>query len=304
MRGPQFCDGATMLDWNDLRHFLALAREGSTIAAARVLGVNQSTVQRRLAALEESLGQPLVARTPAGYVLTPFGNALLPYAETVATSVRELERHAEHASNSVETRLRVTCPEPILARLMPLIERFQVSHPQLRVELVTSDRYLDLHKGDADVAFRSGDTDADLVGRKIADSIWAVYASTAYRNRNGRPASLDEIDKHAVVTFDQSLAKHRVVEWLTAIAPNAAVMAQANSVLGLLQAARAGAGIAPLPANIADADPSLVRIFGPVPELARSWKILATRSLRRTARVSMLFDFVAAEREAVRSIFG
>lgn len=304
MRGPQFCDGATMLDWNDLRHFLALAREGSTIAAARVLGVNQSTVQRRLAALEESLGQPLVARTPAGYVLTPFGNALLPYAETVATSVRELERHAAHASNSVETRLRVTCPEPILARLMPLIERFQASHPQLQVELVTSDRYLDLHKGDADVAFRSGNTDADLVGRKIADSIWAVYASQAYLDRNGRPASLDDIDKHAVVTFDQSLAKHRIVEWLTAIAPHATIAAQANSVLGLLQATRSGAGIAPLPANIADADPSLVRIFGPVPELARSWKILTTRALRGTARVSVLFDFIAAEREAVRSIFG
>lgn len=293
-----------MLDWNDLRHFLALARDGSTIAAARALGVNQSTVQRRLAALEKSLGQPLVARTPAGYVLTPFGNALLPYAETVATSVRELERHAAQASDSAETRLRVTCPEPILARVMPLIERFQSSHPQLRVELVTSDRYLDLHKGDADVAFRSGDTDADLVGRKIADSIWAVYASQAYLDRNGRPASLDEIDEHAVVTFDQSLAKHRVVEWLTAIAPNATVAAQANSVLGLLQAARSGAGIAPLPANIADADPSLVRIFGPVPELARSWKILTTKALRRTARVSTLFDFIAAEREAVRSIFG
>lgn len=293
-----------MLDWNDLRHFLALAQEGSTIAAARSLGVNQSTVQRRLSALEECLGQSLVARTPAGYVLTPFGAALLPHAEAVGASVRELERHAAQASNSVEARLRVTCPEPILSRLMPLIERFQASHPQLRVELVTSDRYLDLNKGDADVAFRSGDTDADLVGRKIADSIWAVYASQAYLDRNGRPASLVDIDNHAVVTFDQSLAKHRVVEWLAAVAPNARIAAQANSVLGLLQAARSGAGIAPLPANIADADPSLLRIFGPVPELARTWKILTTRALRRTARVSALFDFVAAERDAVRAIFG
>jgi DNA-binding transcriptional LysR family regulator len=302
IKGPHYCGGLTMFDWDDLRHFLAVAREGSTIAAARALGVNQSTVQRRLVALEREFGQPLVSRTPTGYSLTSFGSSLLPSAQAVEASVAQLGSHAMRAAHDVDARLRVTCPEPIMARLMPLIERFQATHPHLAVELVTSDRYLDLSKGDADVAFRSGDTDADLVGRKIADSIWAVYASEAYLDREGRPATLTDLARHSLITFDQSLAKHRLVSWLQDVAPDAHVAARVSSVLGLLQAARSGAGIAALPANIADADPQLIQIFGPVPELTRSWKILTTKTLRRTARVSELFDFIAAEREAVRAI--
>lgn len=291
-----------MFDWDDLRHFLAVARHGSTIAAARALGVNQSTVQRRLMALEAQLGHAIVTRTPAGYALTSFGISLLPRAEAVDAAVKQLMLHASEAASTESRLIRVTCPEPIVPRLMPLIERFQALHPRFQVEFVTSDRYLDLVRGDADVAFRSGDTDADLIGRKIADSIWAVYASSAYVDRRGRPAAVSDLADHSLITFDETLSKHRVVAWLQRVASGAHVAARVNSVLGLLQAARSGIGIAPLPANIADADPGLVRVLGPVPELARTWKLLTTRALRRTARVSALFDFVAEERQAIQAI--
>ncbi|NIJ20895.1 DNA-binding transcriptional LysR family regulator [Sphingomonas naasensis] len=291
-----------MLDWDHLRHFLAVARHGSTIAAARALGVNQSTVQRRLMALEAQLGQPVMTRTPAGYALTSFGALLLPQAEAVDAAVKRLMRQAGEAAHIEAGLIRVTCPEPIVPRLMPLIERFQALHPEFQVEFVTSDRYLDLARGDADVAFRSGDTDADLIGRKIADSVWAVYASNAYVDRRGAPANVADLARHSLVTFDETLSQHRVVAWLREVAGEAHVAARVNSVLGLLQAVRSGIGIAPLPANIADADPALVRLFGPVPELARTWKLLTTRALRRTARVSALFDFVANERQAIEAI--
>ena len=86
--------------------------------------------------------------------------------------------------------IRITCPEPIIPRLLPIIERFHLLHSQVRVEFVTSDRYLDLTKGEADVALRSGDTEDELIGRKIADSIWAVYASHAYIEQHGKPEDL------------------------------------------------------------------------------------------------------------------
>lgn len=174
-----------MFDWNDLKYFLAVARQGSTIAAAKALGLNQSTIQRRIVELEKRLGRKLVMRTASGYRLTDVGKELQPYAERIEAMVLDFERHVADTGRDRSGVIRVTCPEPIVQRMTPLIERFHARYPKLRVEFVMSDRYLDLSKGEADVAFRSGDTDDELVGRKIADSVWAVYASRSYIDAMG-----------------------------------------------------------------------------------------------------------------------
>lgn len=291
-----------MLDWNDLKYLVAVARHGSTIAAGKALGQSQSTVQRRLLELEQQLGRPLVIRHTAGYRLTEFGQELLAYAERVEAAVRDLERHVSDSARERGGLIRVTCPEPIVARMMPLMERFHARHPKLRVEFVMSDRYLDLTKGDADVAFRSGDTEDELVGRKIADSIWAVYASHDYIARHGRPERVEDMARHALVSLDEAMSKHRVVTWLQEVAAGAKIVARNNSVLGLLYAVKSGVGIGPLPTPIADAQPELERVLGPIPELTRSWRLLTTAELRHTPRIAALFDFVVGQREALKSI--
>jgi DNA-binding transcriptional LysR family regulator len=198
--------------------------------------------------------------------------------------------------------IRVTCPEPIVQRMTPLIERFHARHPKLRVEFVMSDRYLDLLKGEADIAFRSGDTDDELVGRKIADSVWAVYASRAYIAHHGKPERVEDLARHSLVSFDDSLKNHRVVKWLKEVAPGAKIAARNNSVLGLVYAVKSGIGVGPLPTAIADGEPELVRVLGPVPELARSWRLLTHPDLRRTPRIAAFFDFIVTERESMKSI--
>jgi DNA-binding transcriptional LysR family regulator len=198
--------------------------------------------------------------------------------------------------------IRVTCPEPIVQRMTPLIERFHARHPKLRVEFVMSDRYLDLSKGEADVAFRSGDTGGELVGRKIADSVWAVYASRGYIERHGKPERVEDLLHHLLVSFDESLSNHRVMKWLKDVAPGAKISARNNSVLGLMYAVKSGVGVGPLPTAIADAEHDLVRVLGPIPELARSWRLLTHPGLRRTPRVSAFFDFIVEERESLKSI--
>src|SRR5262245_55109584 len=139
-----------MFDWNDLRYFLAVARHGSTIAAGRALKSNQSTVQRRVAALERRLGQRLVKRHPTGYRLTDVGREMLVHAERVEQAVLAFERQLDVAEREVVGVVRVTCPEPLVYRLTQsgLLERFQARHPGLRVEFVMSDKYLDLSKGE------------------------------------------------------------------------------------------------------------------------------------------------------------
>lgn len=291
-----------MFDWNDLKYFLAVARHGSTIAAGKALGLSQSTVHRRLSELEKRIGRKLVRRTSTGYQLTDFAKELLPYAERIEATVRDFERHVEDTGRDRIGVVRVTCPEPIVQRMTPLIERFHARHPKLRVEFVMSDRYLDLTKGDADVAFRSGDTDDELVGRKIADSVWAVYASRSYVERHGKPERIEDLPRHPLVCLDESMSKHRVSTWLKDVAPDAKIAARNNSVLGLLYAVKSGVGIGPLPTAIADEEPGLVRVLGPIAELARSWRLLTHPDLRRTPRVAAFFDFVFEERDAFKSI--
>jgi DNA-binding transcriptional LysR family regulator len=292
-----------MFDWNDLKHFIAAARHGSTIAAGKALGISQSTVHRRLSELEGRIGRELVVRHTAGYRLTEFGRELLPFAERVEAAVKELEQHVADAARDRRGIIRLTCPEPIVPRLMPLIERFHARYPKFQVEFVTSDRYLDLLKGEADVAFRSGDTDDDLIGRKIADSMWAVYASRTYIERHGKPERVEDLAHHLLVSLDESLANHRVVKWLEAVAPDVKIAARNNSVLGLVYAVKSGIGLGPLPTAIADEQEDLVRVLGPIPELARSWRLLTHPDLRHTPRVTAFFDFIVEERTALKAIF-
>jgi DNA-binding transcriptional LysR family regulator len=293
-----------MFDWNDLKYFLAVARHHSTIAAGKALGLSQSTVHRRLSELERRTGRQLVTRHTTGYRLTELGEQLLPYAERVEAAITDFERRVTDTERDLSGVIRVTCPEPIVYRMTQsgLIERFHSLHPKLRIEFVTSDRYLDLSKGEVDVAFRSGDTDDELVGRKIADSVWAVYASHDYIARHGKPERVEDMTRHPLVGFDDTLSKHRAATWLREVAPDARMSARNNSVLGLVYAVKSGVGIGPLPTALGDAEPDLVRVLGPIPELSRNWRLLAHPDLRRTPRIAALFDFIVGEREALKSI--
>jgi DNA-binding transcriptional LysR family regulator len=294
-----------MFDWNDLRYFLAVAQHRSTTAAGRALKVDQSTVQRRIAEFERRIGQPLVKRHPTGYRLTEFGEQLVPHAQRVEQAMLALQQHVDAAQREISGVVRMTCPEPLVYRITAstLLERFHARYPGVKVEFVMSDRYLDLTKGDADVALRSGDTeDSALVGRKIADSLWAVYASRKYIERHGSPQRIEDLAQHALIGFDDSMAKHRAAQWLHEAVPAGRVVARNDSVLGLVYSVKASVGLAPLPTALGDAEPDLVRVLGPIPELARSWRILTTPELRRTPRVAAFFDFIVDEVETLRPI--
>ncbi len=294
-----------MFDWDDLRFYLAVARHGSTIAAGRALQVNQSTVHRRITALEQRIGRPLVKRHATGYRLTELGVEMVAYAESVEQAVLAFEQHLESARRAAVGVVRVTCPEPLVYRITQssLLDRFHARYPGIRVEFVMSDKYLDLAKGEVDVALRSGDTDDnELVGRKVADSIWAVYASRKYVELHGKPERVEDLERHPLVGFDDTMTQHRAAKWLRQVAPNGRIVARNNSVLGLLYAVKAGIGVAPLPTALGDAEEDLVRVLEPIPELARIWRLLTTPELRRTPRVAAFFDFMVDEIDTLKPI--
>jgi DNA-binding transcriptional LysR family regulator len=294
-----------MFDWDDLRPFLAVARHGSTTAAAKALDIDQSTVQRRIAGLEARIGQALVQRNSTGYRLTSYGEQLLPFAQAVERQVIALEDRIRSSAREVKGVVRLTCPEPLVIRITrsPLLDRLRARHPGLHIEFVTSDHYVDLAKGDADVALRSGDTvEGNLIGRKIGESLWAVYAGRDYVRAHGEVTAVEAAETQDWIALDASLAQHRYARWLTDVLPGARVSVTSTSILGLVQATKANMGLAALPIALGDAEPDLVRLFGPVPELTRLWRILTTRQLRRTARVASFFDFIAKEATTLRPI--
>jgi DNA-binding transcriptional LysR family regulator len=286
-----------MFDWNDLRYFLAIAREGSTLAAAKALGVSQPTVQRRLSALEESIKRQLVEHHPTGYRLTEFGKTLFPHAEDVERSITAFQRQLMSGGQELSGTLRVTCPEGTASRLLaPLIESFRAKYPDLRVDLIMTDRRLDLAKGEAEVAVRMHKPgDDSLIARKIADTPWSVYASRSYIKRHGRPQRKEELDNHAVIEFGGEIAQIQASRWLRSTAPRATIAARGNSMLGVLAAVKSGAGLAPLPMLLGGREEDLEPLLAPIPEIGSKIYIVMHSDLRRTARVRAFCEFVATE---------
>lgn len=292
-----------MFDWNDLRHLIAVSRQGSTLAAAKTLGVNQSTVHRRLQELEKAVGVTLMKRLPSGYRLTELGEALIDQVLAVETAVVTLEQHIRILKLDMKGTIRLTCPEPTIPRIMAcgLLDRFHARYPNLQVEFVTSDRYLDLTKGEADVAFRSGEPmDDSLVGRKICDSVWAIYASKSYVQQYGRPGNTADLADHALIGFDGIMQNHRVAKWLPVAVPNARIVSRNNSMLGTLSAVKSGIGIAPLPTTLGDAEDTLVQVLPPVEALTRGWYLLTPADLRKTPRIAAFVDQIIEDIPALR----
>jgi len=276
-----------MFDWNDVRYFLAVAREGSTLAAAKALGVSQPTVQRRLSALEESIKRQLVEHHPTGYRLTEFGKTLFPHAEDVERSITAFQRQLMSGGQELSGTLRVTCPEGMASRLLaPLIESFRAKYPELRVDLIMTDRRLDLAKGEAEVAVRMHKPgDESLIARKIANTPWSVYASRSYIKRHGRPQQQEDLDNHAVIEFGGEIAQIKASRWLRSTAPRATIAARGNSMLGVLAAVKSGAGLAPLPMLLGGGEEDLEPLLAPIPEIGSKIYIVMHSDLRRTARV-------------------
>ena len=296
-----------MFDWDDLRYFLAVARSGSTNAAAKTLGVNQSTVQRRLDELQNRIGRQLVSRSTSGYKLTELGQEMLAYAARVEETVRAFERRLTATDKELHGTIKITCPEAVGVRLMrsQLPKQFGEQFPGLEMEFVISDRVLDLAKGEADIAIRAtAPTENYLFGRKIADVPWAIYASRDYVDRYGAIKSTNDLKKQSIALFDVELKAHQSNEWLQSVAPEARIATRCNSIAALILAVKSGIAVAALPTIIGEGENDLVRVLGPVPDLTTKFYLLMHEDNKDTPRVRALYEFVLDNLKVVQTTLG
>ncbi len=251
-----------MLDWDDLRFFLAVARTGSLSAAARELRCTQSTVGRRLASLETGLRVRLLTRTPRGYIATPAGARVREHAERIEVEARTIEHALAGQDARLEGRVTVACIESIANNILaPCFARLHRDDPGVVIELLPPDRHLSLARREADISIHQvRPKQREIVVRKIGSIAFGLYASPDYLERFGTPDFADGCVGHRILALPDQFCDLPQMQWLTGLAPKARVVLRTGSYESRLHSLLAGDGIAYLPRFHGDAEPGLKRI--------------------------------------------
>jgi DNA-binding transcriptional LysR family regulator len=284
------------LSWDDFRLIKAIADVRSLPAAAALLGINHSTVFRRLGQIEEALGAKLFERHRSGYTLTTPGEEMVALAQRVDDDITAFTRKMAGREIAPAGEVRVTTNDSLLIHLLtPLFVKFRKTYPDLRLDVVLANQELNLSKRDADVAIRATDSPPEnLVGRRAATIAWALYG---HADDSPDPETLDpeSLYDRDWVSLGDNLAMLKAVRFVREHVPPERIGYKVNTVLGLAEAVEQGLGIGHLPCFIGDARPGLVRI-GPLnPDFSAGLWLLTHSDLRQSPRVRVLLDFLAAE---------
>ncbi len=232
-----------MLDWDDLRVYLALVRHSSLSAAAQELHVAQSTVGRRLATLEANLGIRLLNRTPSGYVMSAAGEDVRRAAERVEAEMQSLERSLGGQDTRIAGLVRVTCAETIANHILAAeFASLRRQHPGILIELIPEPRKLSLAKREADISIRLKMPDQhDLMVRRIGDLSFGLYASSTYLDLNGPPSFEDGCSGHFIIAQLDDIEDAPQMDWFSELTSRAQTVFTTSSHEAALSAAEQGA---------------------------------------------------------------
>jgi DNA-binding transcriptional LysR family regulator len=283
-----------MLEWDDLRIFLAIHRQRTHAAAGRALRVAPTTIGRRVTALEAAVGARLFTRSPEGLVATPAALALVPHAERVEAEVLDAERALAGLDARPTGTIQITSGDGFATFVLaPALPAFVAAHPGLRVEIRADMRALDLTRGEADVAVRNfRPRERSLVAKKLGEDHYALYASREYLARRGTPRAARDLAAHDLVTYDRSLDHSAFAGWLRRTAAGARVVARVNSTTALVAACAAGVGVAMLTAEYVRGHPLLVPILPRLSYPADEIWAVTHPDLRASARVTAVLRWL------------
>jgi DNA-binding transcriptional LysR family regulator len=277
--------------WDDLRLVLAVGRERTLSRAARTLGVNHSTVFRRIGQIEARLGVRLFERHRDGYTPTAAGEEAVRLGEQLEGQIDSLERQLAGRDTRPSGTLRVTTTDTLLVGVLGApLAAFARAHPAIALEIAVANPLLSLSKRDADVAIRPVASPPEtLVGRRLCAIASAIYGPCDYLQ--AAPA-LEDLGAHRWIAPDDSLAHLGSARWLRETLPGVRPALRVNTLLGMAVAARAGVGLAILPCFLGDPAVELQRLGPPLDALTSALWLLTHRDLRHVARVRAFLDFM------------
>lgn len=292
------------MNWDDARIFLAIARSGQILAAAKRLGLNHATVGRRLTSLEEALQAKLFERRTNGCTLTPAGEKFLIAAERIEADMLAARAEIGGTDVDVSGTVRIGAPDGFgVAFLAPRLGELTARYPGLTVQLVPVPRSFSLSQREADIAVTvSRPEHGRLVARKLVDYSLGLYASRAYLDAHGTPDTVADLSAHQLVGYVDDLVFTPSLNYATEIDKAWSARFEIASALGQTEAVRAGAGIGILHAFIARRDPDLVRVLRDK-EIRRAYWITYHESLRDVRRVRAAADFISESVAEQKAIF-
>jgi DNA-binding transcriptional LysR family regulator len=294
-------EGGARLDWGALRDFGVVAERGSLSEAARVLGVSQPTLTRRMAALEAQLGAEVMRRGPRGIELTETGEAILDPIRQMRDAAGSVDVSATGRDASLSGIVRVSATEGLANHwCTPELLEFQRAHPSIQIEIDVRNRNANLLRREVDIALRLGrPRQKELVARKLGEVKLGMYASSDYVARCGRPESLAELESHACISFDASITDTAAGEWVESLVGPSRPVFRSTSLMTQLQAVRCGWGIGMTSIFIVAEDDDLERVLPEVEHVLGVW-LVTHPGLRRSARIRAVYDFLVERFERDR----
>jgi len=279
-------------DWEAQHAFLAVVREGSLSGAARALNVAQPTVRRRIERLEASIGAPLFIRAPNGLIPTERAEALMVHAETMALAADAFERSASADVGRVAGTVRISASEIVAIEVLPnIIQPLMAAHPALAIELSASNRNEDLLRREADIAVRMvPPVQEALVARRVGAVPLGLHARADYLAARGHPASLAEVQDHALIGPARNSPILRSLQARGLLPEAADFTFRSDSDIAQLAAIRAGLGVGVCQVPLGRREPQLVHLLPDAFSFSLETWVVTHEDLRNVARVRAVFD--------------
>ena len=292
------------MNWDDVRIFLAVARAGQILGAARRLDLNHATVSRRVAALEEALGAKLFRRLTTGSELTPAGERFLAVAERIETEMLVARSEISGEGEDVSGTVRIGAPDGFgVAFLAPRLGSLTAQHPELSIQLVPVPRSFSLSRREADIAITTErPSEGRLVAVKLVDYTLGLFASKAYAEAHGLPAAAADMSAHRLVGYVPDLVINPTLDYAAEFSPGWSAGFMISSALGQAEAVRAGAGIGILHTFIARAMPELVAVAS-IPPIRRAYWLVYHESVRPLRRIQAVAGFITKAVEREKALF-
>ncbi|HVE08650.1 MAG TPA: LysR family transcriptional regulator [Paraburkholderia sp.] len=276
-----------MFDWENIRHFLAVARIGTLSGAARSLKVDHATVSRRLSALEDEVRVRLVERQPRACRLTPVGQRVFELAQAMEEDAYAVERLLDASRAPLSGKVTLSIP-PILVTnfLVKHLAEFRRANPDVQLSVSSDIRPVSLSRREADIVVRLfRPEEPSSVVRKLGSVSFGLYASRDYPH-------LHDPSAWEFIAYDAGFASVPQHKWLLGLAGERAIACEISDINGHLAAARAGAGVAALPHFLAEDDAKLQRVAHDVEPFSRDIWMGVHRDLRRVPPIRAVMDFL------------
>lgn len=288
------------MDWDKLRIFHVVASSGSFTRAGEELYLSQSAVSRQIKTLEESLGTVLFNRHARGLSLTDEGETLFKTADDVVSRIHVTEQQLIEGTDVPRGELRITTTSSFGSTwMMNHIRTFIERYPEIHVQILVNDSDLDLTTRQADIALRFHTAhQLDLIQRQVGIFHHHLYAAPEYLSRKGRPVTMDDLDGHDIITYgDISRSPTRNIDWVLdrENGEKRIPILRINSIYGVLQAVKAGLGIAALPDYLVQGSTNVVRVLKDTEGPEFPAYLVYTQEARNSRRISVFREFITEQ---------